>query len=105
MWSSPHLHLSRGFAGCLTVQGALASSDGNRPAHDVLVQWRNDFGVRLEQRFRRAVAEGDLPSGTDPKRLARYVMTVAFGLSVQAVNGLGRAELDEIIDRTMLTWR
>nr|ADU56024.1 hypothetical protein CA37-1 [uncultured organism CA37] len=93
------------FAGCLTVQGALASSDESRPAHDVLVQWRNDSGVRLEQRFRRAVDEGDLSSETDPKRLARYIMTVAFGISVQAANGLSRAELDEIIDETMRTWR
>ncbi len=92
------------FGGCLTVQGALASSDENRPAHDVLVQWRNDSGVRLEQRFRRAVDEGDLPADADPKRLARYVMTVAFGISVQAANGLSRAELDEIVDRTMVTF-
>jgi len=93
------------FAGCLTVQGALASSDENRPAHDALVQWRNDFGVRLEQRVARAVDEGDLSGDADPKRLARYVMTVAFGISVQAANGLSRADLDEIVDDTMLTWR
>jgi AcrR family transcriptional regulator len=93
------------FAGCLTVQGALASSAESRPAHDVLVQWRNEAGVRLEERFRRAVDEGDLSAGTDPRRLARYIMTVGFGLSVQAANGLSRAELDEIIDETMFTWR
>nr|WP_255644937.1 TetR/AcrR family transcriptional regulator [Actinoplanes polyasparticus] len=92
------------FAGCLTVQGALPSSDGCRSAHDVLVEWRNQAGARLEQRFRRAVRDGDLPRGTKPKRLARFVMTVAFGISVQAANGVGRDTLDEIVDHTMLTW-
>ncbi|MGI5149456.1 TetR/AcrR family transcriptional regulator [Plantactinospora sp. CA-294935] len=32
------LLLPEGFAGCLTIQGALAACDENRPAHDVLVQ-------------------------------------------------------------------
>ncbi|MBL7253509.1 TetR/AcrR family transcriptional regulator [Paractinoplanes lichenicola] len=93
------------FAGCLTVQGALACSDESRPAYDLLVQWRNDAADRLEERFGRAADEGDLPPGADPRRLARYVMTVAFGLSVQAANGLGRAELDEVVDETMRHWQ
>lgn len=97
--------LPEDFAGCLAVQSALPSNDESRPVHDVLVEWRNDAGVRLEQRFSRAVDEGDLPRDADPKRLARYIMTVGFGISVQAANGLSRAELDEIVDQAMLTWR
>ncbi|GAA3924206.1 TetR/AcrR family transcriptional regulator [Actinoplanes auranticolor] len=93
-----------GPTGCLTVQGALASSDDGRPVHDLLVDWRNDAGVRLEERFRRAVAEGDLPPGADPRRLARFIMTMGFGVAVQAANGLGPAELDEIVDTALLAW-
>ncbi|WP_241267461.1 hypothetical protein [Streptomyces scabichelini] len=36
-----------GPSGCLTVQGAPASSDESRAVHDLLVDWRNDAGVRL----------------------------------------------------------
>jgi AcrR family transcriptional regulator len=93
------------FAGCLAVQGALASSDSNRSAHDVLVDWRNGVGVQLEERFQRAVDEGDLPSDADPKQLARYLLTVAFGIAVQAANGLGHEELEEIVDTTLRTWQ
>ncbi|WP_290050250.1 TetR/AcrR family transcriptional regulator [Amycolatopsis solani] len=93
-----------GPAGCLTVQGALASSDESRTAHDLLADWRNDAGVRLEERFRRAVDEGDLPRDADPRRLARFIMTMGFGIAVQAANGLCAAELDEIADTALLSW-
>ncbi|GIG87789.1 TetR/AcrR family transcriptional regulator [Plantactinospora endophytica] len=92
------------FAGCLTIQGALPACDGNRPAHDALVQFRNEAVERLEQRFRRAVDSGDLPGDAAPRRLARYVMALAFGIPVHAANGLGRAELDEIVDQVMISW-
>ncbi|TDD35918.1 TetR/AcrR family transcriptional regulator [Nonomuraea terrae] len=97
--------LSEGHPGCLTVQGALASSDGSRPAHDLLVGWRNDAGLRLEERFQRAVDEGDLPRDADPVRLARYIMTVAFGIAVQAAGGLGHDELQEIADTALRSWQ
>ncbi|MEV7872322.1 TetR/AcrR family transcriptional regulator [Streptomyces sp. NPDC088124] len=93
-----------GPSGCLTVQGALASSDESRAVHDLLVDWRNGAGVRLEERFRRAVDEGDLPRNADPRRLARFIMTMGFGIAVQAANGLGPAELDEIVDTALLGW-
>lgn len=96
--------MPEGFGGCLTVQGALVSSEGAAPAFDVLVRWRNDTGRLLEERFRRASAEGDLPSGADSARLARYVMTVGFGITVQAADGVGLDELDEVVDLVMLSW-
>ncbi|MES0837344.1 TetR/AcrR family transcriptional regulator [Nocardiopsis tropica] len=96
--------LPEGPPGCLGVQGALASGEGGRPAHDMLVAWRNDATLRLEERFRRAVDEGDLPEDADPRRLARYIMTVAFGIAVQAANGLGRDELQDSADMALRNW-
>jgi AcrR family transcriptional regulator len=94
-----------GPAGCLGVQGALASSSAGRTAHDVLAGWRNDAGTRLEARFRRAVDEGDLPPGVDPGSLARYVMTIGFGIAVQAASGVGRADLQLVADVAKQNWR
>lgn len=93
-----------GPAGCLSVQGALATSDAGRPARDVLVAWRSDATLQLEERFRRAVEEGDLPSDADPGGLARYVMTVASGIAVQAANGLGREQLQQVADMALRSW-
>lgn len=94
-----------GPAGCLGVQGALAASSGGQPAHDVLARWRTDAGDRLEARFRRALDEGDLPSGADPAGLARYVMTVGFGIAVQAAGGVGREDLQAVADVALQNWR
>lgn len=91
--------------GCLGVQAALATGDGGRGAHDMLVAWRQDGSARLEERFRRAVEEGDLSPDADPGRLARYVMSVAFGIAVQAATGADREELDEVADTVLDGWR
>ncbi|MBB2946418.1 AcrR family transcriptional regulator [Actinoplanes lutulentus] len=91
-------------AGCLGVHGALATSATAHGARDVLVAWRRDGESRLEQRFRRAVEEGDLPADSDPARLARYVMTVANGIAVQAVTGATRQDLQDVADTALLNW-
>lgn len=91
-------------AGCLGVQGALAAGDAGMPAHEALVEWRNAACHRLEERFLRAVEEGDLPPDTSARRLALYVMTVAFGISVQAAGGVGPADLQEVADAALRSW-
>ncbi|MCK6067785.1 MULTISPECIES: TetR/AcrR family transcriptional regulator [Microbacterium] len=93
-----------GFGGCLTVQGALTSSEGSAAAFDLLVRWRNDAGRQLEERFRRAAAEGDLPRSADPAQLSRYIMTVGFGIAVQAADGVARADLDEVASVALQAW-
>lgn len=91
-------------AGCLAVQGSLAAGDSGRAAHDALVAWRNDGCRQLHDRFQRAVDEGDLSPGADPGLLARYLMTVANGIAVQAVGGAGRAELQRVADMALRNW-
>ncbi|GAA1882371.1 TetR/AcrR family transcriptional regulator [Actinomadura bangladeshensis] len=90
--------------GCLGVQGALATGDPGRGVRDLLAAWRNDGCSRLRERFQRAVDEGDLPPGTDPGLLARYVTTLAFGIAVQAAGGVGPGELQAMADAALRTW-
>lgn len=91
-------------AGCLGVQGALAVGTAGLPARDALVEWRRAAGEQLAERFERAVAERDLPAGTDAARLARYVMTVAFGIAVQAGSGVAREDLRQVADTALANW-
>ncbi|MFI6451940.1 TetR family transcriptional regulator C-terminal domain-containing protein [Streptosporangium amethystogenes] len=91
-------------AGCLGIQGALAAGDSGRTACDVLTAWRNEGHSRIHDRFQRAVDEGDLPPGTDPGLLARYVMTVANGIAVQAAGGTGRDDLQKVADTALRNW-
>jgi len=91
-------------AGCLGVQGSLAAGDPGQVARDTLTAWRNEGCSRLRERFQRAVDEGDLPPGTDPELLARYVMTVANGIAVQAASGAGRDALQKVADMALRNW-
>ena len=93
-----------GPAGCLTVQGALATGHSGQAAHDALAAWREEGYHHLHERFLRAVDEGDLPSGADPSMLARLVMTVANGVAVQAAGGASRPELQAVADAVMQIW-
>lgn len=90
--------------GCLGVQGALAAGDPGRPARDTLSAWREEATSGLRDRFRRAVDEGDLPPGTDPGLLARYLMTVANGIAVQAAGGATRDDLQRVADMALMNW-
>lgn len=91
-------------AGCLGVQGCLAAGASGRAARDVLTAWRDEGSSRLRDRFRRAVDEGDLPPGTDPDLLARYLATVANGIAVQAAGGASCDDLQEVADAALRNW-
>ena len=90
--------------GCLGVQGSLAAGASGRRARDVLAAWRESGTDHLRDRFQRAVDDGDLPAGADPGLLARYLMTVANGIAVQAAGGTCRDELQLVADLTMRSW-
>ncbi|GGO71988.1 TetR/AcrR family transcriptional regulator [Nonomuraea cavernae] len=90
--------------GCMGVQGALVSGDSGRGVRDLLVAWRNNGCSRLQERFQRAIDDGELPPETNPRLLARYVTTLAFGIAVQAASGVGRDELQEMADAALRTW-
>ncbi len=91
-------------AGCLGVQGALAVGATGQVAHDTLAAWRTRGQERLRDRLRRAVDEGDLPADADPDLVARYLMTVANGLAVQAAGGATREQLLRVAGIALGAW-
>ncbi|WP_085066150.1 TetR/AcrR family transcriptional regulator [Catenuloplanes japonicus] len=82
-------------AGCLSVQGGLACSPENAHVSEVLATGRADTEAALADRLTRAT---DLPSGVDPRALARFVMALSEGHAVHAAAGATRAELHASID-------
>jgi hypothetical protein len=91
-------------AGCLGVQGALAVGADGEVARDILAEWRDGGREYLTRRFQRAADEGDLPPGADPAVLARYLMTVANGIAVQAGGGATRDELQQVATVALRNW-
>ncbi|AMB46589.1 TetR/AcrR family transcriptional regulator [Methylobacterium sp. AMS5] len=59
---------------------------------------------RVVARLSRAAAEGEFGAPVDIPALARFVMTVQGGLSLQARDGASRAELEAIARLTMAGW-
>jgi AcrR family transcriptional regulator len=90
--------------GCLMVQGALACGDEADPIRKELIARRATGEAALRERFERAKVEGDLPAAADPGDLARYVMAVMHGMSVQSAGGASREELQGVVDLSLRAW-
>lgn len=90
--------------GCLTVQGSLAAGATGRAARQTLTACREETWLRLRDRFRAAVIEGDLPPDSDTDVLARYLLAMGNGIAVQAAGGVGRDELLAVARAAVRNW-
>jgi hypothetical protein len=90
--------------GCLAVQGALSCGEAADSIKQELCRRRSASEQKLRQRFERAKAEGDLASDVDAGALARFVVTVTQGMSVQAAGGASRADLLMVADMALKAW-
>ena len=79
--------------GCLTTVGEAPG----------LAELREAIVRRLAERFDAAVAEGEL-SAVDTLVLARWIVAVGQGISVQARSGASRAELHAVADVALAGW-
>jgi AcrR family transcriptional regulator len=100
-----HMVMHRGHPdGCLLVHGALAAGPTGEPIRKELSRRRAGAEALVRRRFERAIDEGDLPRNIDAAKLARYIVTVIWGMSVQAAGGATRAQLNDIADLAMRSW-
>ncbi len=89
--------------GCMVM---LSSIDGDEHAAlcDAVRTSRGAMLERLEARFARAAAAGEIRAKTDRHALARFVQTVQGGMSILARDGAGRAELEAVARLAMAGW-
>ncbi|UPJ49542.1 TetR/AcrR family transcriptional regulator [Bradyrhizobium sp. 200] len=90
--------------GCLAVQGALSCGDAAESIKQELMSRRAKGEQDLRQRFERAIAEGDLPEGSDAADLAAYLSAILQGMAVQAAGGTTREQLRKIAEMALRTW-
>ncbi len=90
--------------GCLVVQGALPSGTAVEPIAQELVARRAASQAAIRQRLKRAQAEGQLPAGTEPADLARYIFTLVEGMAAQARDGASADDLRRMVALTMRVW-
>ena len=90
--------------GCLGTNGTLACSAAADPIRDEIVKRRTSFENALRRRIEKAKATGDLAEDASPADLARFVMTVANGMAIQASSGASRQSLQRVVATALRAW-
>ncbi|MEV0111139.1 TetR/AcrR family transcriptional regulator [Nocardia sp. NPDC050799] len=88
-----------GPTGCLSVQAVATPGDSGEYA--VLAENRATVQRLFADRFRRAIADGDLPADEDPDELATFLITLSSGFAVRAADGTPRESLLAMANRAM----
>lgn len=89
--------------GCMVTLSTVAS-EGMETLGPVVMASRAEGLKVLEERLQRALADGELPAGTDVKGLARCFLGVQQGMSVQARDGASRRDLEAMATAAMAAW-
>ena len=90
--------------GCMVSSGMLMTGSENADLAAELRGMRATLRDALRERIGRDLADGVLPAGTDAEALARFVVSVLQGLSVQALDGASAAELGAVAVVALGTW-
>lgn len=87
--------------GCLVVSAAASSAAENDAVRRFLADRRQAQTASIIDRLQRAVADGELPIGTDVQTLGDAVATLLNGIAVKARDGHPKARLDAMCDLVM----
>jgi AcrR family transcriptional regulator len=90
--------------GCLGVITSVAcGAEAESIRQDVLA--RGETARRkMVERMELARREGDLPAQVDPEALTTYLYALLQGMAVQAGAGATRAQLDALVDTSLIMW-
>lgn len=89
--------------GCLALNSALPCTEGDT-VRVWLANLRKEFTRKLRDRFAEACGTSELPIDADPEALARVVVTMAWGLAVEAQSGAKRKDLHRTITTALAAW-
>jgi AcrR family transcriptional regulator len=90
--------------GCMIVLAATTYTPSTEGIRDFLAVQRRMATTAVRDRLERGRADGDLAPDADLDALATYVMTVQFGMSVQARDGASRKELLTVVRQALAGW-
>jgi len=92
--------------GCFVVTGLAECGNPGTPAavEAALRKAMLSGGERLRQRLQRGERDGQLPEGTDARRLGALFGAVLNGMAVMAKAGEPRRRLEEAVEAAMMVW-
>lgn len=82
--------------GCLLVHGALATGPSCKSIVRALALRRAAAETAVKQRLQMCILAGELSRDASAEDLARFLITVIWGMSVQAAGGATREQLESI---------
>ena len=89
--------------GCMAMNSVTCGPEAESIRDEVLKR-RTSSTKALIERFARARAEGDLPAGIEPCGLARHLLAIMQGLTVQAQAGATSEELHGLVETSLMLW-
>ena len=91
--------------GCLVINSSLPCSDETEDSvrHE-LAELRTASRIELRKRFKHFQSNGALPADADPDALARYIVTIAWGMAVEAQSGASRSDLHRTVKQALTSW-
>ena len=90
--------------GCLGVISSMACGEEAESIREEVLARGAKAKCRLIERMERAKAEGDLPDHIDPESITAFLNAIVQGMAVQAGAGATRAELEKLIETSLMVW-
>lgn len=90
--------------GCLAVIGATACGAEAESIRADVIRRRASSQAALVERFERAKRDGDLGPDVDIDGLTGMLFAILQGMAVQAGSGASRADLERVVDTSLMLW-
>jgi TetR/AcrR family transcriptional regulator, copper-responsive repressor len=90
--------------GCMVVLSANNCSAASEDVRQALIGLRTQSAAAICQRINRAAEEGEFPKHLDPIVFGNLITSVFQGMSIRALDGTTREELEAVARQVMALW-
>jgi TetR/AcrR family transcriptional regulator, copper-responsive repressor len=89
--------------GCMVVLSATNGTADSADVRETMKRLRNNSATAIRERIAGAAGK-DFPADQDPTIFANLLITVFQGMSLRALDGAAREELEATAEQVMLLW-
>ncbi|CAN5116924.1 hypothetical protein BH11CYA1_BH11CYA1_39640 [soil metagenome] len=84
--------------------GAISCTEASLDAQSAIAKMRGDIVDCLAKKISKDISAGAMPSVTNAKQFAQYIMVVIQGMSTLVRDGVTREELLAIAETALMAW-
>lgn len=90
--------------GCMLITSTIGNSQQLQAVQQNVQAKRNNYKVRLHQRLKQGVIEGDISPTAPIEAIADFYITIINGLSVKACDGADLETLNQVVLNAIQAW-